>query len=60
MSVMALSSQCWQWRYQGDIGRGVMSLSSLADDSANKATLAVVQCRYQVLLAMALSSQYWL
>jgi hypothetical protein len=39
MLAMALPS------ITGDVGRGVMSLLSHADDDIAKATLVVVQCR---------------
>jgi hypothetical protein len=69
--VMALPRQCWSWcdiaiescwwwRCQGDIGHGMMSLSSLASDATAEVTLVVVSCCYQVMLVMALSSRCWL
>jgi hypothetical protein len=36
MLLMKLSNQCWQWRCQGDIGRGAMSLPSHAGDGTAK------------------------
>jgi hypothetical protein len=32
----------WRWHYRGNIGRGVMSLSSLACDGSPKEMLVVV------------------
>jgi hypothetical protein len=32
---------CWRWRYQGDVGHGVISLPSHAGDGTAEATLAM-------------------
>jgi hypothetical protein len=50
---------CWWWRCRGDVGRGVISLSSHAGDGVAKVTLAMAWCRYRVLLAMALPRWRW-
>jgi hypothetical protein len=36
-----VAESCWRWRCQGDVGYGVMSLSSLANDGVAKAMLAM-------------------
>jgi hypothetical protein len=35
----------WRWRCRGDVGHGVMSLSSPASDGDAEATLVVACCR---------------
>jgi hypothetical protein len=47
---------CRRWRCRGDVGRGAMSLLRHAGDGAAEVTLAVAQCRCQVMLTTTLSS----
>jgi hypothetical protein len=57
--VTALPSQCWQWRYQGNVCCGMMSLSSHVGDGIAEEMLAMAQCRCRVMLGMELPRRHW-